>query len=116
MTSASVGFPSGAAHAEQDNPCEVAVSQFVHKCVLDCVQCPLARHKVPDGWCEVLGVLTVSCVDSAFAVSVQIEGGIADILEHIRISYSVAASHTEFEGPAPPPKSKRQKFHKGGPL
>ena len=30
--------------------------------------------------------------------------------------YTVAASRTEFGGPGPPPKSKRQKFHKGGPL
>ena len=29
---------------------------------------------------------------------------------------TVAASHTTFGGPGPPPKSKRQKFHKGGPL
>ena len=27
----------------------------------------------------------------------------------------MAASHTEFGGPGPPPKSKRQKFHKGDP-
>ena len=49
MTSASVGFPSGAAHAEQYSLCEVDVSQFVQKSVSDCVQCQLARDKVPSG-------------------------------------------------------------------